>query len=208
LPWQVGGARVRPGVPDTTQRVQPTWPERAGKRPEGDVSSDVDVEATARGLGGPTTSGISRREVLKKGALVGGAVVWAVPAVEIVGTRVAAATTTSGPTSSNSCSMTFNGLSTFVPTSGTTTVTITYGPYTDPEAYTETLTITPEGTVSDSTKGPNLTFTLSNSGTQLNSSIPNKLLEVKVQVKVTSPKYSNSNTGIFGNCETFTMIAS
>jgi len=172
------------------------------------VSSDVDVEATARGLGGPTTSGISRREVLKKGALVGGAVVWAVPAVEIVGTRVAAATTTSGPTSSNSCSITFYGLSTFVPTSGTTTVTITYGPDSDPTEYTETLTITPDGTVSPQTNGTTLAFTLSNSGTQLNSSIPSSLLEVNVQVTVASPSYSNFNTGIFGNCETFTIIAS
>jgi len=175
------------------------------------VSSDVDVEATAGGLGGPTTSGISRREVLKKGALVGGAVVWAVPAVEIVGTRVAAATTTSGPTSSNYCSITFDGLSTFVPTRGTTTVTITYGPYNKPKEYKETLTIKPDatpGTVSYTTNGPTLSFTLSNDGSELTSSIPGNLLEVEVQVTVTTPSYSNFNTGIFGSCETFTLIAS
>lgn len=50
-----------------------------------------DIESGEGVLQGIGIANIPRREMLKKGALVGGAIAWAVPAVEIVGTKVAAA---------------------------------------------------------------------------------------------------------------------
>lgn len=47
----------------------------------------------------PTESGLSRRSMLKRGALVGGAALWTVPIIQVVTMSPAAADNPSAPTS-------------------------------------------------------------------------------------------------------------
>lgn len=84
------------------------------------MSSEVDLEAVEGPLVAIGSTGLSRREMLKKGAIIGGTVVWAVPAVEFVGTKLAAAQ--SNPVPATCFVGPFTNASTFA----NSTVTFTY----------------------------------------------------------------------------------
>lgn len=163
------------------------------------VSSEMDLQPESR----PT--GMTRRQMLKKSAIAGGAVAWAVPTVEFVGTRVASAATTSGPSTSNQCSVTFKKISSFIPSSGTTTVKVTFLLFTGSQ-YVETLSIPHtqrSGAVFSSTtdSGANLIFTINAAGTRLSTTVPSGEIEIAVTIGATT------NTSACGNNNPFVIIA-
>lgn len=183
------------------------------------MASD-EVEAGEGTLGVIATSRLSRREVLKKGAIAGGAVAWALPTVEIVGTKIAAA---ASPGSSTTCGTTFYQLASFVPPTGETTlVEVTYTTNgTINGGTTETITIQPgakdgdlgSGTIDSQGDPGSLDFTLAGGGTQLQTSLTSQEVVTFTVVQIvvndtTQTAYSNSSNQIFGNCETFTITAS
>jgi hypothetical protein len=142
--------------------------------------------------------------MLKKSAVAGGVALWAIPAVEVVGTRIAAAA--SGPQLLANCSVVVPRITTFVPGSGNkTTITISYYIDTAPtNILTETVEVDTSSTVSSSSS--TFTFTLSHDGSVLSAYIPSSETVTIVSVVVNDANYG-SVTGSYSNCNPFEIVA-
>ncbi|MST32243.1 hypothetical protein GHK86_05835 [Acidimicrobiaceae bacterium USS-CC1] len=170
------------------------------------MASEDHIEAGEGQLGAIGTASISRREMLKKGAIVGGAVVWAVPAVELVGTRVAAA---QSHHLEADCKVKVPGVSTFRPTgTNKTTIVITYVHNKDPFNYlTETVYVSSGGVVTTSpSSNPEFTFTLSSDGSTLSTNISGSDTIEIVSVVVNDVNYGQLS-GFYSNCNPFLIVA-
>lgn len=164
------------------------------------MSSEADLPMTDPETG----TRWSRREMLKKSAVAGGVALWAIPAVEVVGTRIAAAA--SGPHLLANCSVDVPGITTFVPATGnTTTIKITYYLDSAPtNTLTETVEVNSSGTVTNSSSA--FTFTLGNDGSVLSANIPSSETVTIVSVVVNDVNYG-SVTGSYSNCNPFEIVA-
>ncbi len=170
------------------------------------MASEDHIEAGEGKLGAIGTASISRREVLKKGAIVGGAVAWAVPAVELVGTRVAAA---QSHHLEADCKVKVPGVSTFRPTGNNkTTIVITYVHNNDPfTTYKETVYVSSGGVVTTNpTSNPEFTFQLSLDGGTLSTTISGSDTIEIVSVVVDGANYGQLN-GFYSNCNPFLIVA-
>lgn len=170
------------------------------------MASEDHIEAGEGQLGAIGTASISRREMLKKGAIVGGAVAWAVPAVELVGTRVAAA---QSHHLEADCKVKVPGVTTFVPTgSAKTTIVITYVRNSNPFNHlTETVYVSAGKVVTTSpSTNPEFTFTLSSDGGTLSTNISGSDTIEIVSVVVNGVNYGQLS-GFYSNCNPFLIVA-
>jgi len=144
----------------------------------------------------------NRREMLKKTAIAGGVIAWSIPAIELIGSGIAAAA--SAPGVGALCTVTVPGVSTLLPSgSNTTTVTITYNASTQ-NGLTDTVTISPSGVVSYS--GTKFGFQLSDNNTLLASSELSGDTVTIVSVAVNGVFQGNIN-GTYQNCNPFAIQA-
>jgi len=152
---------------------------------------------------GGSGSRFGRREMLKKSAIAGGAVVWAVPAVEMIGTRIAAAG--SVPLSIGTCSVEVTGITNLYGS----TVTVKYTTSSEPSVQqTETITISSSGGLSFGQSGNPLGFALDPPYTTLTADLAS-LADTPSLVSVSVTEGTVSDPGPFGsNCNPFTISAS
>jgi len=146
---------------------------------------------------GGSGSRFGRREMLKKSAIAGGAVLWAVPAVEMIGTRIAAAG--SAPLSIGTCSVQVSGISNLLGSTVTVEHTTSSG-----GSGKETITIPSSATPTFGSTGNPLGFTLVNS-TELSADLAS-LADTPTLVSVTVSRGKVSDSGPFGSrCNPFTI---
>jgi len=146
---------------------------------------------------GGSGSRFGRREMLKKSAIAGGAVVWAVPAVEMIGTRIAAAG--SVPLSIGTCSAQVRGITNLHGSAVTVKYTTSSG-----VKATEKITISNSGAVTFDPSGNPLGFALENS-TTLSADLAS-LADTPTLVSVTVSRGTVSDSGPYGSrCNPFTI---
>lgn len=168
------------------------------------MSQEMQVEGGAQG----GAHGFSRRTMLKAG-VAGGVAVWAVPAVEMVGTKVAAAQSLH----TTNCSLQVSPLASWVPASGTNSVTLTYNTSTA-SGLTESFTIDSGGNIAYNPPTPAFSFSFvpDVADAILASSIPTGELITMINVTVqtgTGTVTATSPTGYnYGPCSLFTLQAS
>jgi hypothetical protein len=144
----------------------------------------------------------SRREMLKKTAIAGGVIAWSIPAIELIGSGIAAAA--SAPTLGANCTITVPGVSTLVPTSSnTTTVAIKYNTSTT-DGLTDTITIDAAGTITYG--GTNFGFTLTSNDTLLTSTQLASDTVTVISVTVNGVAQGQIN-GTYQNCNPFAIQA-
>lgn len=150
---------------------------------------------------GGSGSRFGRREMLKKSAIAGGALVWAVPTVELIGTRVAAAQG-SGPLSIGTCSVQVTGISTLEGSTVTVDYTTAAG-----VKDSETITISSTGGVTYGLSGNPLGFSLNSTFTELSANLAS-LNDTPTVVSVSVTKGTVVDYGPYGsNCNPFTISA-
>jgi len=150
---------------------------------------------------GGSGSRFGRREMLKKSAIAGGALVWAVPTVELIGTRVAAAQG-SGPLSIGNCAVQVSGIDNLY----STTVTVDYATSSS-GSESETITISSSGGLTFDPKDNPLGFSLNSGGTQLIADLAS-LADTPTLVEVEVSSGTVTDTGPYGsNCSPFTIYA-
>lgn len=140
--------------------------------------------------------------MLKKTAIAGGVIVWSIPAIELIGSGIAAAG--SAPTLGANCTITVPGVSTLLPSAGNTTiVSITYSTSTQ-TGLTDTITISSTGQISYS--GTNFGFTLQSSDTLLASTELASDTVTIIAVTVNGVAQGQV-TGTYQNCNPFAIEA-
>lgn len=173
------------------------------------MSIETGIEAEVPEEGSSGGSDWSRRKVLKTGALVGGAMVWTVPIVETLGTRIAAASTSTAPGLGSGCYITVSVNSLRPSGSNLTTIVLTYHLNSDPgNVLTETVTVDSSGgiTYSPASQPGNLAFTLTSSNTILGSVVPSTETVTVVTVTVNGVLQGTKN-GAYSNCNPFEIQA-
>jgi hypothetical protein len=148
----------------------------------------------------------NRREMLKKTAIAGGVIVWSIPAIELIGSGIAAAA--SAPGLGANCTITVPGVSSLLPSVGnTTTVTITYTTSTTTGTETVTIANSSEAGVTITPSGSgDFVFTLNGNDTILATPEPSGDTITVVSV-IVSGQYQGTINGTYANCNPFAIKA-
>lgn len=139
---------------------------------------------------GQRRRGLSRRDVIKRGAIAGAAVAWAVPVVEAIGSPGAFAA--GSPVVSNICEALFSNLSTFKGTSFSITYTVSGGPPT-----VVTYSVSSSGVLSVTSGTDVFHLTINSTATKISGTVPAADTIINITVSTTSDQVTFSNCAVF-----------